>query len=119
MTSTCELPTWVWTLSSHPWYNISIWIDAYRTTQTGVSARIPTVKQIRALPDWILTHFIETLHMSLILKYSMTLRLRLPANSFLMKVPEKPQETSTGLSTNTATCAWTLGPHSIARKVTN
>jgi len=43
--------------------------------------------------------------MSLILKYSMTLRLALPANRFLMKVPEKPPEMSTGLSTNTATCA--------------
>ena len=41
------------------------------------------------------------------------------ANRFLMKVPEKPPETFTGLSTNTATCARTLGHHSIARKVSN
>ena len=58
------------------------------------SARIPTVNPIRALLDRILTHFIDTLHMSLILKYSMTLRLPLLANRFLMKVPEKPPETS-------------------------
>ena len=71
------------------------------------------------LPRSDLTHFIETLHMSQILKYSMTLCLPLPATRFLMKVPEKPPETSTGLITNTATCARTLEHHSIARKVSN
>ena len=116
MRSTCELPTGVWTMSSHPPYNISIWNQACRTTQTRASARIPTVNPIRALLDRILTHFIETFHMSLIQKYSMALCLPLPANRFLMMVPEKPPETSTGLSTNRATCARTPGHHSIARK---
>jgi len=41
------------------------------------------------------------------------------ANRFLMKGPEKPPETSRGLSTNTATCARTLGQHSIEHKVSN
>ena len=40
-------------------------------------------------------------------------------NRFLMKVPEKPTETFTGLSTNASTCARTLGHHSIARKLSN
>jgi len=120
MRSTYELPIGVWTLSSHPPYNISIWNQAYRTTKMRVSARILTVNPIRALLDRILTHFIETLHISLILKDSMTLlRLPLPANRFLIKVPEKPPETSTGLSTHTATCARTHGRHSIACKVSN
>jgi len=119
MRSTWELPTGIWTLSSHPQYNISIWNQAYPTTQTQASVRIPTVNPIRALLDQILTHFIKPLHMSLILKYSMTLRLPLPANRFLMKMPEKPPDTSTGLSTNTATSARTLGHHSTERKVSN
>ena len=119
MRSTCERPTGVWTLSSHPPYNISIWNQVYRTTQIRASARIPTVNPIRALLARILTNLFATLHMSLMLKYSMTLRLPLPANRFLMKVAEKPRETSTGLSMNTATCSRTYGHHSIARKVSN
>jgi len=99
MRGTCELPTGVWTLSSRPPYNISIWNQAYRTTQTRAGARIPTMNPIWALLDWILMHFIVTLHMTLILQYSMRLRLPLPANTFLIKVPEKPPQMSTGLST--------------------
>ena len=73
MRSTCELSTQVWTLCSHQPFNISIWNEAYRTTQTPASARIPTVHPIQALLDRSLTNFVETLHTSLILKYSMTL----------------------------------------------
>jgi len=119
MRHTCELRMGLSILSSHPPYNKSIWNQAYRTTLTGASPRIPTVNPIQALLDRILMHFIEILHTSLILKYSMTLHLPLLANRFLIKVPEKPPERSTGLSTNTATCARTPGQYSIARKVSN
>jgi len=71
MRSTCELRTKVWTLSSCQPYNISIWNQGYRTTQTRASARIPTVNPIEALLDRSLMNFVETLHRSLILKYSM------------------------------------------------
>jgi len=89
MKGTCELRTQVWTLSLRQLYNISIWNEAYRTTQTSASARIPTVNPIQALLDRSLTNFVETLHTRLILKYSMTLRHPPPANRFIMKAPGK------------------------------
>ena len=89
MRRTCELPTRVWTLSSRPPYNISTLKPAYRTTPTRASARIPTVNPILAVLDRSLMHFVETLHTSLILKYSTTLCRPLPANRFIMKAPEK------------------------------
>jgi len=51
MRRTCELRTQVWTLSSRLLYNISIWNQAYRTTQTRASAKILTVAPIQALLD--------------------------------------------------------------------
>ena len=89
MRSTCELRTQVWTLSSRQPYNISLWNQAYRTTQTRASARIRTVNPIQALLDWSLTNFVETLHTSLILKYSITLSHPPLANRFIMKAPDK------------------------------
>jgi len=63
MSSTSELHTQVWTLSSRQPYNISIWNQVYRTTQTRASARIPTGNPIQALLDRSLTNFVETLHL--------------------------------------------------------
>jgi len=89
MRRTGKLRTQVWTLSSRQPYNISIWNQAYRTTQTRASTRIPTANPIAALLDLSLTNFVETLHTSLILKYSMTPRHPPPANRFIMKAPGK------------------------------
>jgi len=89
MRSTCQLRTQVWTLFSRQPYNISTWNQAYGTTQMRVSARIPTVNPIQALLDPSLTNFVETLHTSLILKYSRRLRHPPPANIFIMKAPGK------------------------------
>jgi len=89
MRSTCELRTQVWTLSSRQPYNLSIWNPAYCTTQTRASARIPTENPIQALLDRSLANFVETLHTSLVLKYSMTVRIPPPANRFIMTAPGK------------------------------
>ena len=89
MRSTRELCTQVWSLSLRQPYNISIWNQAYRTTQTRASARIPTVNPIQALLDRSLMNFVETLHTSLIMKYSMTVRHPPPAYRFIMKAPGK------------------------------
>jgi len=59
MRSTCTLPTGVWTLSTHPPYNISIWNEAYHTTQTRASPRNTTVNPIRTLVDQILCSFYQ------------------------------------------------------------
>jgi len=87
MSTTCELRTEVRTFASRQPYNISRWNQAYSTTQTRASARIPTVNAIQALLDRSLLNFVETFHTSLILKYSMTLRHPPQANRFMMKAP--------------------------------
>jgi len=111
-------PNGVWTLFLHPPYNISTtWKLADCATHTPVSARIPTVNPIWAHLDQILTHFSETFHMSLILKYSIMLRLPLLASTFVMKGLEKLPEKSPSLSKHAATCVSTHGHYSIAPKV--
>jgi len=64
MRSTCEQRMRLWTLSSCPAYNITTSKQANCATQTRVSATIPTINPIQALPDWNLVHFVQIVYQS-------------------------------------------------------
>jgi len=88
MRSTCELRTRVWTFSSRPPYTITTSQQANWVTLTRGSARILNMNLIRALQDWTLMHFVQTLHTSLMLKSSI-LPQPVPGNRIILKALEK------------------------------